>query len=157
MNIELWSLGKEDKKELSDAIQMYVKRLTFYTKFSMVYIDNSKLSKLDNKQLVMLKEVELISAKLTDKDVLITLDENGKQCTSELFADKLNQYINTSPQRIIFLIGGSFGIHEELHKRAKFKMALSELTFPHQLVRLIFVEQLYRAFTILKGEKYHHI
>ncbi len=157
MTIELWSLGKEDKKELKDAIEVYIKRLGFYTKFSMQYIDNSKLSKLDNKQLVMQKEAALIESKLNEKDILITLDEHGKQFTSEAFAEKINQFINQSSQRIIFLIGGSFGIDELLHKKAHMTIALSELTFPHQLVRLVFVEQLYRAFTILKGEKYHHV
>jgi 23S rRNA (pseudouridine1915-N3)-methyltransferase len=119
-------------------------------------VDNSKIQKSAPKEQVLEKEADLVLAKLLDKDLLITLDEHGKHLSSADFAEKLNAWMNQAPTRIIFLIGGSYGIAEKLHQRAHFKFSLSLLTFPHQLVRLFFTEQLYRAFTILKNEKYHH-
>lgn len=156
MTIELWSLGKQDRSELQSAIELYEKRLKHYTKFKMVTIDNSKINKNQSKELILDREAELIVSKLSDKDLLVCLDERGIALTSIKLAEKLNQWMNSSPARIIFLIGGSYGIAESLHTKALYKLSLSMLTFPHQLVRLIFAEQLYRAFTILKNEKYHH-
>lgn len=156
MTIEIWTLGKESKSELSDAIQIFTKRLTHYTKFSIETIDNSKINKQTSKELILDKESEIILNKLHQKDILITLDETGKELTSIQFSEKLNQWINISSTKIIFLIGGSYGISSKVHDRALFKFSLSQLTFPHQIVRLLFVEQLYRAFSILKNEKYHH-
>ena len=90
-------------------------------------------------------------------DVLILLDEKGKEFSSQDFAKFISQKQNASVKRLIFLIGGPFGFDEAVYKRSNFKLSLSQMTFSHQMVRLFFVEQLYRAFTILKGEKYHHI
>ena len=156
MTVELWSLGKQDKKELAAAIELYIKRLSFYTKFKLETIDNAKVNTQQGKEQILDKESELILSKLNDKDILITLDEKGKSVDSIEFSKKLNQWMNQSSTRIVFLIGGSYGISAKVHERAIFKMALSALTFPHQLVRLIFTEQLYRAFSILNNEKYHH-
>lgn len=156
MVIELWSLGKPDLKELEEAIQVYFKRLKHYTQFKLVPIDNSKIHKNQPLEHIMQKEAEMILSKLNEKDLLITLDEKGEELSSVSFSKKLNSWMNTSPARIIFLIGGSYGIGENLNKRAHYKLSLSQLTLPHQLVRLFFTEQLYRAFTILKNEKYHH-
>lgn len=154
--IELWSLGREDKKELSASIDLYKQRLKHYTKFDLINIDNTKLSKLSSKEQMLSAEAELVLSKLKDRDILVTLDENGKSLTSMQFSEKLNQWLVRSPSKLIFLIGGSYGISEKLHQRADTKLSISTFTFPHQLVRLIFTEQLYRAFTILKNEKYHH-
>lgn len=156
MVIELWSLGKQDQQEFMDGIQGYVKRLKHYTQFNLVVLDNSKITKTSPPDQIMQKEAALVISKLNPRDLLITLDERGEELNSIAFSKKLNGWMNTSPARIVFLIGGSFGIAETLHQRAQFKMSLSQLTMPHQLVRLFFVEQLYRAFTILKNEKYHH-
>ena len=156
MTIELWSLGKQDKKELEAAIDLYGKRLKHYTKYQIVTIDNAKIQKTLPKEQILDKEAELVLAKLQDKDILITLDERGQHLTSIQLSEKLNSWMNLSPAKIVFLIGGSYGIANKLHQKAIFRLSLSQLTFPHQLVRLFFTEQLYRAFTILKNEKYHH-
>ncbi len=156
MNIELWSLGKENTKLVDKAIEEYSVRLNRYTGFSIVAIDNSKLAKTLPKLQLLDKEAELVFDKLQDRDLLIVLDEHGKYFTSKEFSEKLNQLMNLSPVRIIFLIGGSYGIAKKLKQKASLVLGLSTFTFPHQLVRLLFTEQLYRAFTILKNEKYHH-
>jgi 23S rRNA (pseudouridine1915-N3)-methyltransferase len=154
--IELWSLGKPDKKELAGPIAVYIDRLKYYTKFDVVTIDNKRIPKNTTKEQILDAEVTLIESRLHERDLLVVLDENGKEYGSVAFSEQLNQWQNRSPNRIIFLIGGSFGVAESLRKKAHAVMSLSKLTFPHQLVRLLFCEQLYRAFTILKNEKYHH-
>ena len=156
MTIELWSLGKQDKKELESAIELYCKRLKHYTKYQIVTIDNSKIQKSLPKEQMLEREADLVLAKMQEKDVLITLDERGQHLSSTQFSEKLNTWMNLAPSKIIFLIGGSFGIADKLHHKAIYRLSLSQLTFPHQLVRLFFTEQLYRAFTILKNDKYHH-
>jgi 23S rRNA (pseudouridine1915-N3)-methyltransferase len=156
MNIELWSLGKENTKLVDLAIEEYTKRLNRYVSFNMITIDNAKISKSLPKVQLLDKEAELVLDKLQERDLLIVLDEHGKYFNSKEFSEKMNQLMNLSPIRIIFLIGGSYGIAEKLKANAKLILGLSKFTFPHQLVRLLFTEQLYRAFTILKNEKYHH-
>ena len=156
MQIELWSLGKENTKLLVEGIEEYSKRINRYHSFKLVFIDNTKIPKQLPKEQLMDKEAELIFSKLGDKDLLISLDEKGKQFTSVDFSKKLENLMNMSPTKIIFLIGGSFGIAKKVKDKSLLTMTLSDFTFPHQLVRLLFTEQLYRAFTILKNEKYHH-
>ena len=156
MNLELWSLGKENTKLMNDAIAEYTKRINRYMNFKLVTIDNSKLNKNIPKDQLLDKEAELILQKLTDKDLLVCLDEHGKSFSSIQFSEKLNHMMNLSPSRIIFLIGGSYGIAQKVKDKSHINFSLSSLTFPHQLVRLLFTEQLYRAFSILKNEKYHH-
>ena len=156
MTIELWSLGKENNKWMDEAITEYTKRINRYQAFKMVNIDNTKINKNTPMEQLLAREADLITQKLTDRDLLIALDDKGKAFSSVQFAEKLNQTMNLSPQRIIFLIGGSYGIAQSLKEKSHFLLSLSTFTFPHQLVRLLFSEQLYRAFTILKNEKYHH-
>ena len=156
MNIELWSIGKENSKTLHTAIEEYASRLNHYINFKIINIDNSKINKNLPKQQLLEKESELIFNKLQERDILICLDDKGKMFSSIQFSEKLNQLLSLSSSRIIFLTGGSYGISETLKQKSIFIFSLSTLTFPHQLVRLIFVEQLYRAFSILKNEKYHH-
>jgi 23S rRNA (pseudouridine1915-N3)-methyltransferase len=156
MNIELWSLGKDNNKLMDDAISEYAKRINRYHSFKLTTIDNSKINKSLPLEQLLEKEAETILSKLTDRDVLICLDDKGKSFNSVQFAEKMNQIMNLSSQRIIFLIGGSYGIANSLKQKSILNLSLSTFTFPHQLVRLIFTEQLYRAFTILKNEKYHH-
>jgi 23S rRNA (pseudouridine1915-N3)-methyltransferase len=156
MNIELWSLGKENTKLVDDAIKEYSQRINRYHNFMIHTIDNSKIPKSLPKTQMLEREAELIFNKLQERDLLLVLDENGKYFTSKEFSEKINQFMNLSPQRLIFLIGGSYGIADSLKSKAVLILGLSKFTFPHQLVRLIFTEQLYRAFSILKNEKYHH-
>ena len=156
MTIELWSLGKENTKLVDEAIEEYSTRINRYTHFKLITIDNSKLPKTLAKTQLLEKEAALILDKLQDRDALIVLDEYGKSFTSKQFAEKMNHFMNLAPQRIIFLIGGSFGIADSVKSKAALILGLSAFTFPHQLVRLLFTEQLFRAFTILKNEKYHH-
>ena len=156
MNIQLWSLGKENTRLMDAAIAEYSSRLNRYVSFQLQSIDNSKIPKTLPFAQMLEREAKLVSDKLQDRDILVVLDEKGKKYTSVAFAEKLNHLMNLSPQRIIFLIGGSYGIAESLKKQSQLILTLSDFTFPHQLVRLIFTEQLYRAFTILKNEKYHH-
>ena len=152
MTIELWSLGRENNKLLNDAIDDYAGRISKYNAFKLVTIDNSKINKNIPKFQLLEKEAALINQKLHDRDILIALDDKGKVFTSAAFAVKLNQTMNLSPQRIIFLIGGSYGIADSIKEKSSFLLSLSAFTFPHQLVRLLFTEQLYRAFSILKNE-----
>lgn len=154
--IELWSLGKPDKKELAGPISVYLERLKHYTKFEVVTIDNKRIPKNTTKEQILEKEAEIIEGRLHERDLLVVLDEQGKEYGSVAFSEQLNQWLNRSPNRIIFLIGGSYGVAQSLRQKAHATISLSKLTFPHQLVRLIFSEQLYRAFTLLKNEKYHH-
>ncbi|MBK7761968.1 MAG: 23S rRNA (pseudouridine(1915)-N(3))-methyltransferase RlmH [Bacteroidetes bacterium] len=156
MNIQLWTLGKENTKLVDAGIEEYTKRINRYLPFQIISIDNGKISKSLPKIQLLEKEASLVVEKLLDRDLLIVLDEKGKSFTSLEFAEKMNHFMNLSPQRIIFLIGGSYGIDETLKKKAVLLLGLSKFTFPHQLVRLLFTEQLYRAFSILKNEKYHH-
>ncbi len=156
MTIELWSLGKENNKLMDDAIAEYTRRINRYNDFKLVTIDNSKINKNIPKEQLLEKEAELVIQKLNDRDILIALDDKGKTFTSTQFAARLNQTMNLSPQKIIFLIGGSYGIAGSIKEKSHLLLSLSAFTFPHQLVRLLFTEQLYRAFTILKNEKYHH-
>ena len=156
MNIELWSLGRENTKLVDPAIEEYSKRLKRYISFQMVTLDNTRIPKTLPMLSLLEKEADLVLDKLQERDLLVVLDENGKNFTSRAFSQQLNQFMNQSPQRLVFLIGGSYGIAPRVKSRANLLLALSAFTFPHQLVRLLFAEQLYRAFTILKNEKYHH-
>ena len=155
MKIELWVVGKTAFKYLEEGIVLYEKRLKHYTSFELVVLPDVKNPPLSTEALKM-KEGELILNKLTKDDVLVLLDENGKHQTSMAFSKFIeNQQIN-STKRLVFQIGGAFGFSEAVYQRANFKLSLSKMTFSHQMIRLFFVEQLYRAFTIVRGEKYHN-
>ena len=156
MTIKLIAIGKTDNKQLISLIDDYKKRLGFYIKFILEIIPdikNSKnLSEFQQKQ----KEGELILSKLNNTDVLILLDENGKQLDSVSFSSYLQKYMNTGIKQLVFVIGGPYGFSEDIYKKANGKLSLSKMTFSHQMIRLFFIEQLYRGFTILKNEPYHH-
>lgn len=156
MKITLINAGKTDEKFIKDGIALYEKRLVHYCSFvnTFVYI-GSMAGKLPVQQL-KLKEAELILKKIKPEDFVVLLDENGRQMKSQEIAGWLNDQMNRGIRRLVFITGGAFGFHESLYHRANLKIALSMLTFPHQLVRLIFLEQLYRAFTIIRGEPYHN-
>lgn len=156
MTIKLITIGKTDNKELQSLINDYKKRLGFYIKFcvdSIPDLKNTKnLSEIQQKN----KEGELILGKLNTTDVLILLDENGKQTDSVGFSSYLQKHMNSGIKQLVFVIGGPYGFSEDVYKKANGKIALSKMTFSHQMIRLFFIEQLYRGFTILKNEPYHH-
>jgi len=156
MKIQLWSIGKAHEKELKAAIEDFTSRSNKYFSVEWTILPVPKnagmLSEMDLKK----KEGELILQWLQDKDYLVALDERGKQFSSPTLAEFIQLRANESTRRLVFVIGGAFGIDEMVIKKANLKWSLSSLTFPHQLVRLMLIEQLYRAFTILKNEKYHH-
>lgn len=156
MNIKLLAIGKTDNKNLQSLIDEYTKRLGFYIKFDLEVIADIKnvknLSEAQQKQ----KEGELILSKLTATDHLILLDENGKNFSSVGFADELQKKMNAGIKTLVFVIGGPYGFSDEVYKKANSKISLSAMTFSHQMVRLFVIEQIYRGFTILKNEPYHH-
>ena len=156
MTIKLLAIGKTDNKQLQSLIDDYKKRLGFYIKFNLEIIPDIKnaknLSEAQQKQ----KEGELILNKLTNTDVLILLDENGKQMDSVSFSNYLQKYMNSGIKQLVFAIGGPYGFSQEVYNKAQGKLSLSKMTFSHQMVRLFVIEQLYRGFTILKNEPYHH-
>jgi 23S rRNA (pseudouridine1915-N3)-methyltransferase len=155
MKIEFWVIGKTDFDYLKEGIAVYEKRLKHYVAYEMVVLADVKNPPLSMEALKT-KEGEIILNKLQKEDFLILLDENGKQNTSVEFSQFIEKKQMDGTKRLIFQIGGAYGFSETVYARANFKMSLSKLTFSHQMVRLFFVEQLYRAFTILKGEKYHN-
>jgi 23S rRNA (pseudouridine1915-N3)-methyltransferase len=156
MNIKLLAIGKTDNKALQSLIDEYTKRLSFYIKFDLEIIPDIKnvknLSEAQQKE----KEGELILSKISATDQLILLDENGSTFSSVAFSDYLQKKMNAGIKTLVFVIGGPYGFSEEVYKKAQGKISLSSMTFSHQMVRLFVIEQLYRGFTILKNEPYHH-
>ena len=156
MNIKLLAIGKTDNKNLQSLIDEYTKRLGFYVKFDLEIIPDIKnvknLSEAQQKE----KEGELILSKLTPTDQLILLDENGKEFSSVGFSEFLQKKMNAGIKTLVFVIGGPYGFSEVVYKAAQGKVSLSQMTFSHQMVRLFVIEQLYRGFTILRNEPYHH-
>lgn len=156
MTIKLLSIGKTDDSALKNLIDTYVNRLGHYNKFEFEVIPDLKKTKnLDTEQ-QKTKEGKLILDRIAASDIMVLLDENGKQFSSEGFSEYIQKRLNSGMKQLIFVIGGPYGFSEEVYNRAQSKVSLSKMTFSHQMVRLFFVEQLYRAFTILKNEPYHH-
>lgn len=154
MKIEFWYIGKTNEKYLVQGMSIFEKRLRHYCKFQSVCFKDVKpgQTSLETK----LREYEMIVAKVSVSDYLILLDEVGESFSSEKFAKQIEKLQLNSSKRIIFLIAGAFGAHEKLQQRADKLLSLSKMTFSHQMVRLFFLEQLYRAFTIIRNEKYHN-
>ena len=155
MKIKLLAIGKTDETYLNTGIEKYSQRLKHYIPFEFQIIPDVKMGSKINIEKQKEEEGAAILKKISISDYVFLLDEKGKQHTSEDFASLLQKRMN-SGQDMVFVIGGPFGFSEELYQRANEKLSLSKMTFSHQMVRLFFTEQLYRAFTILKGEKYHH-
>ena len=156
MKILLLQIDKTQNSYLSEGIEIYTKRLINYSSFD---INTIQISKNIRKRSVLeqkLEETKLILQQIQNDDFLILLDENGKELNSIEFSDFILKQQNRSTKRVIFIIGGPFGFDTKLYDRANYILSLSKMTFSHQMIRLFFVEQLYRAFTILKSEKYHH-
>ena len=156
MKIYFWSIGKIHEAYVKPGVEIFTKRISHYYSVEWKLIPSLKnastLSNIDLKK----GEAEIILNLLSTTDVLIVLDEKGKQFTSEQLAELIQVNANKSAKNLVFLIGGAFGVDEKIIKRANYVWSLSQLVFPHQLVRLILAEQIYRACTILKNEKYHH-
>jgi 23S rRNA (pseudouridine1915-N3)-methyltransferase len=157
MQIQLWSIGKKNESYVDDGITLFTKRITHYYKVDWKIIAPPKNAAVLSPQDLKVEEGKIITNHLQKDDYLILLDERGKNLRSEDLASILLQRNNDSTKQIIFLIGGAYGVSDEVMKRANVKWSLSNLVFPHQLVRLILAEQVYRACTINKNEKYHHI
>jgi 23S rRNA (pseudouridine1915-N3)-methyltransferase len=157
MRLQLWSIGKQHEAYVKMGVEDFTKRINNYFPSDWTIIPPLKnaatLSEIDLKR----KEGEVILNMLQKDDYLVLLDERGKSFTSEKLAEFIQQRANESSKNVIFLIGGAFGVDEAVSKRANYKWSLSQLVFPHQLVRLILAEQVYRACTILRNEKYHHV
>lgn len=156
MNIKLLTIGKTDNKNLQALMDEYTKRLGFYIKFDLEIIPDIKnvknLSEAQQKE----KEGELILSKITATDHLILLDEKGNTFSSVGFSEFLQKKMNAGIKTLVFVIGGPYGFSDTVYKQAVGKVSLSEMTFSHQMVRLFIIEQIYRGFTILRNEPYHH-
>lgn len=156
MKISFWSVGKAHEAYVKEGVDTFTKRISRYYPVQWNIISPPKnaatLSEADLKK----REGEIILGQLKEDDYLVALDERGKPLTSEALAQFVQHRANESTRHLVFLIGGAFGIDEKVLQTARFKWSLSPLTFPHQLVRLILAEQVYRACTILQNEKYHH-
>jgi len=157
MKIQFWSVGKNNESFVDEGIKLFTKRISNYYPVEWQIISTPKnaavLSDVDLKQ----KEGETILNLLKKEDYLILLDERGKTLTSEGLASFIQQRANESEKQLVFLIGGAFGVSKAVFERADYMWSLSPLVFPHQLVRLILAEQIYRACSINRNEKYHHV
>ena len=156
MKIQFWSIGKNNEAYIKSGVEEFTQRISKYYKVEWNIIPVPKNAGMMNEMDLKKKEGEMILSFLNKEDYLVALDERGKQLSSEGLADFIQKRANESTKTIVFLIGGAFGLDDAVLTRANFKWSLSQLVFPHQLVRLILAEQVYRACTILRNEKYHH-
>ncbi len=156
MKIKLISIGKTDEKALRELIQKYEARLKHYISFSLEVIPDLKNRKNLSKHIQKDKEAALILNKISSTDRFFLFDEYGVSYKSVEFSKFLQKQMNSGIKQLVFVIGGPYGFSEELHKKAVGKISLSKMTFSHQMVRLFVLEQIYRGFTILKNEPYHH-
>ena len=156
MKITLLQTGKTTDKHISELADLYSNRIKKYTGFEIITIPDVKNTKNMPVQEQRTKEATKIIQSVTDDDYIILLDERGKELRTLEFSGVLEKMFFLPKKRIVFIIGGPWGFSEAVYKRADYKMSLSKMTYPHQLVRLLFLEQLYRVFTIIKGEPYHH-
>jgi len=156
MTIKLLGIGKTDDPALQNLTEVYINRLQFYNKFEFELIPDIKKAKNLNENQQKQKEGELLLNKLIASDFVVLLDEGGKQFTSEAFSEYIQKRLNSGLKKLVFVIGGPYGFSDAVYNRADSTISLSKMTFSHQMVRLFFTEQLYRAFTILRNEPYHH-
>ena len=156
MKIKLIAIGKTDNKQLMQLIEEYQKRLAHYIKFEFKVIPDIKNTKNLSESQQKEKEGVLILKELMATDQLVLLDEKGHEFRSLEFSRFLQKKMNSGIKQLVFVIGGPYGFSDTVYKKAQGKVSLSKMTFSHQMIRLFMVEQLYRAFTILKNEPYHH-
>ena len=148
--------GKTTDEVVNKLIQQYVERIKFYMDFELQVIPEIKNTRYLTPEQQKQKEGELILKALNGADEAVLLDEHGKEYRSVEFAGQIKKFQNAGRRKVVFVVGGPYGFSDEVYQRATAKLSLSQMTFPHQLVRIFFVEQLYRAMTIIKGEPYHH-
>lgn len=156
MKIKLMMIGKTAFRYLDEGMDLYIKRLAHYTDLTLEIIPDVKRTPASAPEKLKELEAEAFLKKIGPRDAVVLLDENGRTYSSEKFADQVQKWLHAGDKNIVFIIGGAFGFGDTLYERALMKLSLSEMTFSHQMVRLIFLEQLYRAFTIIKNEPYHH-
>lgn len=156
MKLELWCIGKTSEQYLSEGIDIYRKRISRYLPFEVRIIPDVKISGKPDPGNVMQQEAAAVLKLLTKDDYLILLDERGNAYSSVQFSEKLNGLLQLPYKRLIFLVGGAWGIHQSLREKSGMMLSLSKMTFSHQMIRLFFTEQLYRAFSILNNEPYHN-
>jgi len=157
MKLQFWTVGKIHESHVKEGIEIFTKRISNYYPVKWNVIPMPKNAGMMSEMDLKIKEGEMILDFLKKEDYLVVLDEKGKQLSSVALAAFIQERANESEKNIIFLIGGAFGLSNDVLARANFKWSLSQLVFPHQLVRLILAEQIYRACTILRNEKYHHV
>ena len=156
MKIYLYVIGKTSEAYLTTGINEYNKRLGKYVKFDLKVLPDIKNAASLSEPELKLREGEVFLKKINPTDIVVLLDERGKEHTSEQFAEFIQHQMNYGGGDLVFVIGGAYGFSNAMYERANSKMSLSKMTFSHQMVRLLFIEQLYRGFTIIKGEPYHH-
>lgn len=156
MRITLLTMGKTDREWIREGLGMYVSRLGHYVQFRLTELPELKNAASLTQAQIKDKEGELLLAAVKSCDELILLDEHGKEYRSVEFASMLQERMSRSGRDMVFVIGGAYGFSDKVYARADSRISLSKMTFSHQMVRAIFAEQLYRAFTIMKGEPYHH-
>jgi 23S rRNA (pseudouridine1915-N3)-methyltransferase len=155
LKISLITIGDNEDKYLANGFDLYAKRLQHYVSFDAITIPSQK-NKSNSKEAAMQAEAKEIQKKLAPSDLVILLDEKGKEYASVEFAKQVQKYLNMPGKKMVFIIGGPYGFAPEIRERAQQTLSLSKMTFNHQMAKLFFLEQLYRAMTILKGEPYHH-
>lgn len=156
MNIELIVVGKTDSKEVAALVDMYLKRINFYNRFNITYIPDIRNAKNLSEAQQKSSEGEAILRLLDDSDRVVLLDEKGQEFRSIEYAEWLQKRMNSGVKRLVFIIGGPYGFSDAVYKRTNEKISLSKMTFSHQIIRAIFTEQLYRAFSIINNSPYHH-
>ena len=156
MRIHVMFIGKTTGKLFQEAISDYQQRLTHYVPFAIEEVPDLKNTKSLPEQQQKEKEADMVFDRLQSGDVLVLLDEKGKEFTSREFSSFLENKMHTVNKRLVLLIGGPYGFSQRIYDAAQGKISLSKMTFSHQMVRLFLVEQIYRAFTIMRGEPYHH-
>jgi 23S rRNA (pseudouridine1915-N3)-methyltransferase len=156
MKLQFWSIGKVHEAYVKEAVEIFTKRISHYYPVEWNIIPVPKNTAMLNETDLKKKEGDSILNSLQKDDYLILLDERGKLIKSEELAKFIETRANESVKKMVFLVGGAFGVSDDVMNRANYKWSLSPLVFPHQLVRLILAEQVYRACTIIKNEKYHH-
>jgi len=156
MQISLICIGKTENPELRKLIKYYVDRLPKFINFNFLELSHVKNTKNITEKQLKIEEGKILLKQINSNDVLVLLDEKGKQFTSTEFALQIENYMNFSIKHLVFLVGGAYGFSDEIYNVANHKFSLSKMTFTHQMIRLLFVEQLYRAMSILQGKPYHN-
>ena len=156
MKITLLAIGKTNARFLQEGIDQYTKRLSHYIPFELKILPDVKTTKALTNEKQKEMEGQMFMSVIGQGDWVTLLDEKGKEYTSREFASYIDKKTITNPKNLIFIIGGPYGFSQEMYNRANEKLSLSKMTFSHEMIRLFFVEQIYRAMTILKGEPYHH-